>query len=48
MSNSEDININSIYKDKCYYCDEIGTYWDQVGATIISVCKKHTTFKYEG
>jgi hypothetical protein len=33
-------------KDKCYYCEEEGTYWDQIGATFISVCKKHMVNYY--
>ena len=32
--------------EKCYYCDEIGIYWDQLSATIITVCKKHATNYY--
>jgi hypothetical protein len=35
-------------KDKCYYCDEVAAYWDQNGATIISVCKKHAINYYAG
>lgn len=33
-------------KEECYYCDNPATHWDQVGATIISVCKKHATNYY--
>ncbi len=33
-------------KDKCYYCENPAEYWDQVGATIISVCKKHMNNYY--
>jgi len=36
----------SLDNDKCYYCDKPSLYWDQVGATIISVCKKHATNYY--
>ena len=35
------IDVNKPSSDKCHYCNEVGTYWDQVGATIITVCKKH-------
>jgi hypothetical protein len=34
-------NVNKPFDDRCHYCTEPGIYWDQVGATIISVCKKH-------
>jgi hypothetical protein len=41
------MNNKSEEKDeKCYYCEEIGTYWDQVGATIVSTCKKHSNNYY--
>jgi hypothetical protein len=40
--------ILSKEKDKCHYCDEDATYWDQNGATIISVCKKHAINYYAG
>jgi len=33
-------------KDKCYYCEENGAYWDQLGAIFISVCKKHMVNYY--
>jgi len=33
-------------KETCYYCDQAGIFWDQVGATIVSVCKKHSTNYY--
>lgn len=35
-------------EEKCYYCENPGAYWDQVGATIISVCKEHSTNYYAG
>ena len=35
------IDVNKPDSDKCHYCNEVGLYWDQVGATIITVCKKH-------
>jgi len=34
-------DVNKPYDDKCHYCNDPGIYWDQVGATMISVCKKH-------
>jgi len=40
--------VSGLNDEKCYYCEEIGTYWDQVGATIINVCKKHLTNYYSG
>lgn len=40
------IDINKPDDDKCHYCNEIGVYWDQVGATIITVCKKHMNNYY--
>ena len=34
-------DVNKPYDDKCHFCDKDGIYWDQLGATIISVCKEH-------
>jgi hypothetical protein len=34
-------DVNKPYDDKCHFCSEPGIYWDQLGATIISVCKTH-------
>lgn len=39
--------IKSI-SEKCHYCDKDALYWDQNGATIISVCKEHMINYYVG
>jgi hypothetical protein len=34
-------DVNKPDDDRCYYCGAKGEFWDQAGATIITVCKKH-------
>jgi hypothetical protein len=38
--------VNNPKDEKCHYCDDPGLYWDQLSATIITVCKKHATNYY--
>jgi hypothetical protein len=38
------INLNEKEnKEKCYYCDRSGDYWDYSQYKIISVCRYHLT-----